>query len=357
MNSIVTSVDGDGLRARAKDGTESRLDAATVLWTAGVEAPPIAAALAAATGAEQDRSGRIPVQDNVTIAGYPEISVVGDLMTLRKLPGLAEVAMQSGHYAGHRVKRLLTGQGEAKPFKYRDLGSAAYITRGRAVVSAADCTCGASPAGSPGCSFTSRSSPGTATGWARSSPGGSLSPATCGASALTPLAVSRASRICITRPRLRKRRPPLTRGPPRCRRRDAPCRAPATDPGRSGRSQTHARTVRFVAGQRSGRIEVAALLRVLGIASAELAACGQLTAHAPAGSAGLLALAAVALATAAIVLLTRSGWLPGISAAPLLRRASALRRKSWGAAFQRQLDPDAAGRARPRAPSAAPAAA
>lgn len=136
MNSRVTSVDGDGLRARAKDGTESSLAAATVLWTAGVEAPPIAAAVAAATGAQQDRSGRIAVQDDLTIAGHPEISVVGDVMTLRKLPGLAEVAMQSGHYAGHRVKRLLSGQSEARLFKYHDLGSAAYISRGRAVVSA-----------------------------------------------------------------------------------------------------------------------------------------------------------------------------------------------------------------------------
>jgi NADH:ubiquinone reductase (H+-translocating) len=109
MNSIVTSVDGDGLRVRAEDGTESGLDAATVLWTAGVEAPPLAAALAAATGAEQDRSGRIPVQDDLTIAGHAEISVIGD---------------------------LLTGQGEPKPFKYHDLGSAAYVSRGRAVVSA-----------------------------------------------------------------------------------------------------------------------------------------------------------------------------------------------------------------------------
>jgi NADH:ubiquinone reductase (H+-translocating) len=136
MNSVVTTVDGHGLRARAKDGTESRLDAATVLWTAGVEAPRLAGALATATGAPQDRSGRIPVQDNLTIAGHPEISVVGDLMTLRKLPGLAEVAMQSGFYAGRRVKRLLTGRGEPKPFKYHDLGSAAYVSRGRAVVSA-----------------------------------------------------------------------------------------------------------------------------------------------------------------------------------------------------------------------------
>jgi NADH dehydrogenase len=136
MNSRVTSVDGDGLRARAKDGTESRLDAATVLWTAGVEAPPIAAALAAATGAQQDRSGRIAVQDDLTIAGHPEISLVGDVMSLRKLPGVAEVAMQSGLYAGRRVRREIEGQHELKSFKYRDLGLAAYIARGDAVVSA-----------------------------------------------------------------------------------------------------------------------------------------------------------------------------------------------------------------------------
>ena len=136
MDSIVTSVDGDGLVARGKDGKETRLDAATILWTAGVEAPPFAAALAAATGAERDRSGRVVVQDDLTIAGHPEISVIGDMMTLRKLPGVAEVAMQSGHYTGHRIKRLLAGQVSTKPFKYHDLGSAAYISRGRAVVSA-----------------------------------------------------------------------------------------------------------------------------------------------------------------------------------------------------------------------------
>ena len=136
MDSMVTSVDGDGLVARDKDGKETRLDAATILWTAGVEAPPFAAALEAATGAERDRSGRVVVQDDLTIAGHPEISVIGDMMTLRKLPGVAEVAMQSGFYTGRRVKRLLTGQAGTKPFKYHDLGSAAYISRGRAVVSA-----------------------------------------------------------------------------------------------------------------------------------------------------------------------------------------------------------------------------
>jgi NADH dehydrogenase len=136
MGSIVTSVDAGGLVARDHDGNETRYDARTVLWTAGVEAPPFAAALATATGAEQDRAGRIVVQDDLTIPGHPEISVIGDMMSLRKLPGVAEVAMQSGLYAGRRVRHELTGEGEIKPFRYIDLGSAAYIARGNAVVSA-----------------------------------------------------------------------------------------------------------------------------------------------------------------------------------------------------------------------------
>jgi len=136
MGSIVTQVDGDGLVARDHDGHETSFDAGTVLWTAGVEAPPIAEALAKATGAEHDRAGRIAVQDDLTIKGHPEISVVGDMMSLRKLPGVAEVAMQGGLYAGHRIKRLQNGNESQKPFKYPDLGSAAYVYRGHAVVSA-----------------------------------------------------------------------------------------------------------------------------------------------------------------------------------------------------------------------------
>jgi NADH dehydrogenase len=136
MGSIVTKVDQQGLVARDHDGNETRYDAATVLWTAGVAAAPIAEALAKATGAERDRTGRINVQDDLTIKDHPEISVIGDMMSLRKLPGVAEVAMQSGLYAGRRIRRELEGQPTTRPFKYRDLGSAAYIARGRAVVSA-----------------------------------------------------------------------------------------------------------------------------------------------------------------------------------------------------------------------------
>jgi NADH dehydrogenase len=136
MGSIVTDIDFTGLAVRDHEGATTHYDAGTVLWTAGVEAPAFAEGLAKATGAERDRAGRILVQPDLTIAGHPEISVIGDLMSLDKLPGVAEVAMQGGLYAGHRIRRLAAGRESAKPFRYHDLGSAAYISRGKAVMSA-----------------------------------------------------------------------------------------------------------------------------------------------------------------------------------------------------------------------------
>ena len=134
MGAIVTKVDMNGLEVRDHSGAQTRYDANTVLWTAGVKAPKVAGALARATGAEQDRSGRILVQPDLTIPGHPEISVLGDIMSLDKLPGVAEVAMQQGIYAGRRIRRRAAGGEMGGPFRYRDLGTAAYISRGRAVV-------------------------------------------------------------------------------------------------------------------------------------------------------------------------------------------------------------------------------
>jgi NADH dehydrogenase len=136
MGSIVTHVDPYGLEVKDHDGNVTRHVCGNVLWTAGVEAPPLAAAVATATGAQQDRAGRIVVGKDLSIPGHPEILVAGDVMSLDKLPGVAEVAMQTGLYAGRKVAHLARGQDFGKPFRYHDLGSAAYISRGKAVVSA-----------------------------------------------------------------------------------------------------------------------------------------------------------------------------------------------------------------------------
>ena len=108
------------------------------------------------------------------------------------------------------------------------------------------------------------------------------------------------------------------------------------------------------------RSQAAAMLTALGIIAAAALAARWLPPPAQAYSrpSAALAIAAVALACAIITLLAQAAWLAGaLQHGPLLQRAVALRRRSWSAAFQRQLNPDAAGHARPRAPSAAPAAA
>lgn len=134
----VTDVDAEGVTTTAKaDRKQERYDARTVLWTAGVEAVPFLQVVARETGATQDRQGRIPVRPDLTVAGHPEIRVVGDVMILDDLPGVAEVAMQSGRHAGEDVRRLIAGETRyGTPFRYRDLGSAAYICRRNALIEA-----------------------------------------------------------------------------------------------------------------------------------------------------------------------------------------------------------------------------
>jgi NADH:ubiquinone reductase (H+-translocating) len=136
MGSIVTEADLRSIGVKDKDGNVTRHEVGTILWTAGVAAPPLAEAVAKASGAETDRAGRLICGKDLTLPGHPEIMVTGDVMCLGKLPGVAEVAMQSGLYAGRRIHHLAEGRAFDKPFRYRDLGSAAYISRGRAVVSA-----------------------------------------------------------------------------------------------------------------------------------------------------------------------------------------------------------------------------
>ena len=99
-----------------------------------MQASPLAGLLAEASGATCDRAGRIVVREDCTLPGHPEVFAIGDMMALDDLPGVAEVAMQSGIHAANTIKRRLRGK-EAARFTYRDLGSMATISRFHAVVS------------------------------------------------------------------------------------------------------------------------------------------------------------------------------------------------------------------------------
>jgi len=132
--SIVTDVDRYGVTVKTADGSTSRVDARIKIWAAGVQASPLARLLAQASGASTDRAGRVEVLPDCSLAGHPEVFAVGDMMALNKLPGVVEVAMQSGIHAANSIKRRLHGK-ESVPFKYRDLGSMATISRFRAIVS------------------------------------------------------------------------------------------------------------------------------------------------------------------------------------------------------------------------------
>ena len=137
LGESVTDVTETSLSTTVKDGPSSTYAARTVLWTAGVAATPFAHRLAQSTGAQQDRSGRITVNGDLTIPGHHNIWVLGDVADVRdyKLPGVAEVAIQGGLYAGIQIKRELAGKPRReKPFRYRNLGDAAYVSRGHALL-------------------------------------------------------------------------------------------------------------------------------------------------------------------------------------------------------------------------------
>ena len=135
-NSVVTNVDEHGVIWRPPPGAahpvEERIDAATVLWAAGVAASPLAKSL----GVPLDRAGRVPALPTLQIPGHPNIFVVGDLCALSQdgapLPGVAQVAMQEGTHASRNVLHAMRGE-PLEPFRYKDYGIMATIGRGSAV--------------------------------------------------------------------------------------------------------------------------------------------------------------------------------------------------------------------------------
>lgn len=135
VNALVSDIRPHCFDIKRGQGSESIL-CRTVIWAAGVEASPLGRELAKAAGMSTDRAGRVVIEPDLTIAGHPEIFVIGDLASYahggRLLPGVAPVAMQQGRY----VARVIIARLEAKPiprFHYRDRGNMAIIGHASAV--------------------------------------------------------------------------------------------------------------------------------------------------------------------------------------------------------------------------------
>jgi NADH:ubiquinone reductase (H+-translocating) len=133
LGAMVVDVDERGLVVQDKDGTRRRIEAVTKVWAAGVSASPLGAILAKQCGASLDRAGRIAVNPDLTLPGYPEVFVVGDMINLDNLPGVAQVAIQGAKYAAKEIQNRLEGKPPQPAFKYWDKGSMATISRFRAV--------------------------------------------------------------------------------------------------------------------------------------------------------------------------------------------------------------------------------
>jgi NADH dehydrogenase len=125
----VDLIDEDGVVAGGE-----RIASKTVIWTAGVAPSPAGKWLGVGT----DRAGRVKVQPDLTVPGHAEIFVVGDTASLQQdskpLPGVAQVAMQQGRYAGKLISRRLAGKPATRPFRYFDKGNMAVVGKGFAVL-------------------------------------------------------------------------------------------------------------------------------------------------------------------------------------------------------------------------------
>src|SRR5246500_2409071 len=125
----VEQIDADGIVVAGE-----RIASKTVIWTAGVAPSPAGKWLNVGT----DRAGRVRIQKDLTVPGHVEIFVVGDTASLdqngRPLPGVAQVAMQQGRYAGKLIHNRIVSNPPPPPFSYFDKGNMAVVGKGFAVL-------------------------------------------------------------------------------------------------------------------------------------------------------------------------------------------------------------------------------
>jgi len=134
---LVTNIEGDIVTTKSGDRVE-QIATNTVLWAAGVKASPLGKVLTERTDAELDRAGRVVVEPNLSVKGYANIFVIGDLASFshqngKPLPAVAPVAMQQGQYVAKLIQQQFA-QKTLPAFNYIDLGSLAVIGQNAAVV-------------------------------------------------------------------------------------------------------------------------------------------------------------------------------------------------------------------------------
>ncbi|MDN6304786.1 MAG: NAD(P)/FAD-dependent oxidoreductase [Corynebacterium sp.] len=136
-DSLVTNVDKNGVTWKnMKTEEETSVAAYCKIWSAGVAASPLGKHIAEQIdGIEADRAGRVPVNKDLSVGDHKEIFIVGDMMSLDKLPGLAQVAIQGGEHAASIIRaEVEQGATERPDFKYFDKGTMAIVSRFNAVV-------------------------------------------------------------------------------------------------------------------------------------------------------------------------------------------------------------------------------
>lgn len=138
LNAMVTNVNEDSVTYKnMKTEEEVTLEGATKIWSAGVSASPLGKMVADQAGVEADRAGRVSVNDDMTVGDFNNVYIIGDMMSLNRLPGLAQVAIQGGEHVAKLIETKVDEEStadEKEPFEYFDKGSMAIVTRFNAVV-------------------------------------------------------------------------------------------------------------------------------------------------------------------------------------------------------------------------------
>ncbi len=137
LNAMVSAVDYKGIAIKEKDTGDRRIECACKVWAAGVQASSLGKMVAEQSdGTETDRAGRVVVEPDLTVKGHPNVFIVGDLMSVQGVPGMAQGAIQGAHYATKVIKQMVKGKDDPanrEPFKYFNKGSMATISRNSAV--------------------------------------------------------------------------------------------------------------------------------------------------------------------------------------------------------------------------------